>query len=117
MSYKLASELGPRYTVLLELPYYVSIEMCVIDPMHNLFLGTAKRVFSKWIEHEIITKEGLDTIQTRINEISTLSDIRRLPGNIKSNYGRYTATQWKNFVLLFSMYSLEGVLPEVHLHY
>ena len=46
-SEKLASQLGVRYTVLLELPYYTSIEMCVIDPMHNLFLGTAKRVFSK----------------------------------------------------------------------
>ena len=114
---KLASQLGCRYTVLLELPYYASIEMCVIDPMHNLFLGTAKRVFSKWIESDIITKAGLETIQTRINEISSLSDIGRLPGNIKSNYGGYTAAQWKNFVLLFSMYSLKDVLPVQHLHY
>ncbi|KAL9964950.1 hypothetical protein ACROYT_G028667 [Oculina patagonica] len=114
---KLASQLGCRYTSLLELPYYASIEMCVIDPMHNLFLGTAKRVFSKWIENEIITKDGLQTIQARIDEISSLSDIGRLPGNIKSNYGGYTAAQWKNFVLLFSMYALKDVLPECHLHY
>ena len=114
---KLASELGTRYTVLLELPYYASIEMCVIDPMHNLFLGTAKRVFSKWVENDIITKEGLDTVQSKMNEISSLSDIGRLPGNIKSNYGGYTAAQWKNFVLLFSMYSLKDVLPHEHLHY
>ena len=114
---KLASQLGCRCTVLLELPYYASIEMCVIDPMHNLFLGTAKRVFSKWIESEIITKAGLETSQTRINEISSLSDIGRLPGNIKSNYGGYTAAQWKKFVLLFSMYSLKDVLPVQHLHY
>ena len=70
--------------------------------MHNLFLGTAKRVFSKWIENK---------------EISSLSDIGRLPGNIKSNYGGYTAAQWKNFVLLFSMYSLKDVLSDQHLHY
>lgn len=49
---KLASQLGCRYTYLLELPYYASIEMCIIDPMHNLFLGTAKRVFTKWIEDD-----------------------------------------------------------------
>ena len=114
---KLASELGSRYTVLLELPYYASIEMCVVDPMHNLFLGTAKRVFSKWIETDIITKAGLETVQTRINEMSSLSDIGRLPGNIKSNYGGYTAAQWKNFVLLFSMYCLKDVIPDHHLHY
>ena len=116
-SEKLASQLGVRYTVLLELPYYTSIEMCVIDHMHNLFLGTAKRVFSKWIENEIITKEGLEKIQKSIEEISLLSDIGRLPGNIKSNYGGYTAAQWKNFVLLFSMYSLKDVLSDQHLHY
>ena len=91
--------------------------MCVIDPMHNLFLGTAKRVFSKWIEEDIITKAGLEKLQERIEEISSLSDIGRLPGNIKSNYGGYTATQWKNFVFLFSMYALKGVLPDQHLHY
>ena len=114
---KLASELGVRYTVLFELPYYTSIEMCVIDPMHNLFLGTAKRVFSKWIEEDIITKAGLEKLQERIEDISSLSDIGRLPGNIKSNYGGYTAAQWKNFVLLFSMYALKDVLPDQHLHY
>ena len=91
--------------------------MCVIDPMHNLFLGTAKRVFSKWIEEDIITKAGLEKLQERIEEISSLSDIGRLPGNIKSNYGGYTAAQWKNFVLLFSMYALKDVLPDQHLHY
>ena len=40
---KRASELGYRYTLLFELPYYASVEMCILDPMHNLFLGTAKR--------------------------------------------------------------------------
>ena len=86
-SEKLASQLGLWYTVLLERPYYTSVEMCVIDPMHNLFLGTAKRVFSKWIENDIITKDSLEKIQKSIEEISSLSDIGRLPGNIKSNYG------------------------------
>ena len=53
--------------------------MCVIDSMHNLFLGTAKRVFSKWIESDIIGKARLENIQSRIEEISTSSDIGRLP--------------------------------------
>lgn len=114
---KLASKLGTRYTVLLELPYYEAIQMCAIDPMHNLFLGTAKRVFSRWIENDIIGKAGLENIQSRIEEISTTSDIGRLPGNIKSNYGGYTAAQWKTFVLLYSMYALKDILPEQHLRY
>ena len=33
------SEFGTRYSVLIELPYYDSIQMAIIDPMHNLFSG------------------------------------------------------------------------------
>ena len=36
------SRLGCRYSVLLKLPYFNPIRMLAIDPMHNLFLGTAK---------------------------------------------------------------------------
>ena len=110
-SEKLATQLGVRYTVLFELPYCTSIEMCVIDPMHNLFLGTAKRVFSKWIEEDIITKAGLEKLQERIEEISSLSDIGRLPGNIKSNYGGYTAAQWKKFCPFVLNVCSEGCTP------
>lgn len=91
--------------------------MCVIDSMHNLFLGTAKRVFTKWIESEILTKAGLETIQTRINEMPSLSDIGRRPGNIKSSYGGYTAAQWKYFVLQYSMYCLKDAISDQHLRY
>ena len=33
---------GLRYSALIELPYFDPIRHTVIDPMHNLFLGTAK---------------------------------------------------------------------------
>lgn len=95
---KMASLVGSRYTALLELPCYSSITMCVTDPMHNLFLGTAKRVFVKWIDLNIITKADLSNIQERIEQICATSDLGRLPDNIQSNYGGYTAAQWKNFV-------------------
>ena len=35
----------------------------------------------------------------------------------KSNYGSYTAAQWKNFVLVHSVYVLQVVLPQQHLHH
>lgn len=35
----LESKLGTRYSSLIELPYYDSIRMATIDPMHNLFSG------------------------------------------------------------------------------
>ena len=36
------SSSGCRYSVLLELEYFDSPRFLVVDPMHNLFLGTAK---------------------------------------------------------------------------
>ena len=41
-------ESGCRYSVLLELPYFDPIRMCIVDPMHNLLLGTARHMMSVW---------------------------------------------------------------------
>ena len=61
---KAESPLGCRYSVLLELPYFQPIEMLLIDPMHNLFLGTAKH-FARdfWIGRNIFDKNA--AIQNR----------------------------------------------------
>ena len=41
---RLLSKDGVRYSLLLELPYFNPIRFHVIDPMHNLLLGTAKHM-------------------------------------------------------------------------
>ena len=41
---KIESQTGFRNTALLKLPYFNPSRMLVIDPMHNLFLGTAKHI-------------------------------------------------------------------------
>ena len=40
----------------------------------------------------------------------------RLPHKISSNHGRYKASQWKNWALIYSIYALHGLLPEEHLN-
>ena len=42
------SNSGCRYSELLLLPYFNAPKMLIIDPMHNLFLGTAKYFFEKY---------------------------------------------------------------------
>ena len=51
------SELGVRYSVLLELNYFDPIEFTAIDVMHNLFLGSAKRLLDIWIEKDLLKKD------------------------------------------------------------
>ena len=39
-----------HYSILLRLDYFDVIRFCTVDPMHNLFLGTAKRMFKLWTD-------------------------------------------------------------------
>lgn len=43
---------GVRYSDLLRLPYFDIIRCHLVDPMHNLFLGTSKRMVSLWKENK-----------------------------------------------------------------
>ena len=53
------SSLGCRYSVLLKLPYFDPVRMLVIDPMHNLFLGTAKHMLKLWFKLNLVKKSNL----------------------------------------------------------
>ena len=50
------SESGCRYTVLVKLPYFDAPRMAIVDPMHNLFLGSAKHMLKNiWITKDVIS--------------------------------------------------------------
>ena len=104
-------EHGIRYTKLLDLPYFDPVRMCVVDPMHNLLLGTAKHMVSVWKDRSILSKKDLEDIQNRVDSFVTPNDIGRLPANISSSFSGFTADQWINWTIFFSLYSLKGILP------
>ena len=46
-------ESGSRYSELMRLPYFDCVRFTIIDPMHNLFLGTAKHVLKNiWLNED-----------------------------------------------------------------
>ena len=58
------SQAGLRYSSLLRLPYFDAPTMLIVDPTHNLFLGSAKRIMqSIWIERKILTDQQFKVIQ------------------------------------------------------
>ena len=58
------SELGCRYSSLLKLSYFDTVQMLTIDPMHNLYLGTAKYIFNDiWIKNGLITNAHLEKVK------------------------------------------------------
>ena len=113
---KLSHQYGINYwSPLLDLEYFDVIRFCTVDPMHNLFLGTSKHVFKLWDKQEIIGKKKMKLLEKRIEDMDVPSDIGRLPKKISSNYGSYTAEQWKNWTIIYSMYALKGVIADKHL--
>ena len=112
---EITRQYGCRYSVLLELPYYDIVRFCVIDPMHNILLGTAKHMLSLWKSCDFITDFQLQNIQEKVDSFITPSDIGRIPGKIASNYSGFTAEQWRNWTLIYSLPSLKDILP--HRHY
>ena len=77
---ELESKSGCRYSSLLKLPYFDAPRMLIVDPMHNLFLGTAKHFLKNiWIERGIINEDNFDLIQKRVNEAMVPSGIGRIP--------------------------------------
>ena len=106
-------EYGCRYSILLELPYYDVVTMCVVDPMHNLLLGTAKHMLSIWKSRGILVQSHFDVIQQKVNSFVTPHDVGRIPSRIASGFSGFTADQWRNWTILYSLCSLKDYLPPI----
>lgn len=99
----LESKSGCRYSVLLELSYFDPTRMVVVDPMHNLFLGTTKHILKE-------TPADIHSIQEVIDRIHVPMDIGRIPRKIETGFSGCTADQYKNWVTLYSIPCLHSIL-------
>ena len=59
--------------------------MLIIDPMHNLYLGTAKNIFRFWRNSDIIDEHAVRVVNSRISQLIVPSSVRfSLPASIES---------------------------------
>lgn len=87
--------------------------MLAIDPMHNLFLGTAKLLVSGiWIKREILNAEAIKVINRRICMLSVPPTVifNRLPSSIEHSKS-FAVEQWMVWTNYYSLYCLHGLLP------
>ena len=115
--YAIEREEGVRFGELVRLPYFDSVAFfavdLAVDPMHNLLLGTAKRMLLLiWKRSEILTPDHFPCIQSLVNRFVTPSDIGRIPVRIESGFTGFTADQWKHWVLVYSLVCLKRFLSE-----
>lgn len=107
---------GVRYSVLLQLPYFDAPRMCIIDPMHNLLLGSAKHMIDVWKKLGILESKHFKIIKERIEEFVSPGNSGRQPtsNKILSGFSGFTADQWKTWTLHYSLFCLKDILPFRH---
>ena len=79
---------------------------CVVDPMHCLFLGVTKWIFTKLLIGEgTLDSEKLKMMQKRADKIKIASDLGRRPVRIatREDFSNFTADMWKTFMLIFAI--------------
>lgn len=111
---RIEDEYGARWSEFFRLPYYDAVRMVVIDPMHNILLGTSKHVFAVWKYLGILSKKDFETLQNRIDNVKVPQDLGRIPSNITSGFSGFTADQWKNWTTVYSLFCLKGLIGEDH---
>ena len=103
---------GVRYSELLRLPYFDCVRFTIVDPMHTLFLGTAKRMMEIWLQVSILTRADLQVAQNKVDATHVPSNLGRIPFRIANSFAGFTAEQWKAWVTVFSLFALFGHLPD-----
>ena len=71
-------------------------------------------MLSVWTATKLLEKPQFDAIQTQVDSFVTPADIGRVPSKIAFNFAGFTAEQWQNWTLIYSLCSLKGVFPFQH---
>ena len=111
---KIEQEYGVRYTELLRLPYFDTVRFSVVDPMHNILLGTTKLMVTLWKENGLLSSNDFSQIQAHVDRFIIPPDVGRIPNKISSGFSSFTADQWKNWAVLYSLIVLKSRLPSLH---
>jgi len=106
---------GIRYSILLELPYWDPVKFSVVDPMHNLFLGTGKRVMQVWIDQGVLSKRDFRKIEQTVAKIKVPRHVGRISLKIALSFSGFTADEWRNWITIFSPVALKGLMHPDHL--
>lgn len=106
---EIAKSLGCRYTPLHRLEYFDVVRQTIIDPMHNLLLGTCRRMV------KIVWKfknPDLLKMQEKANLVEVPPGFENLRKRIAGDFSSFKADQWKSWCLIYSPFVLIDVLSK-----
>lgn len=102
---------GATYTVFARLPYFDTVRMVTVDPLHCLYLGVAKRFWKSVIQDKLVTAQHLKRMQLFVDSCTLPKSIARLPRKIHiastrsgdpKGLSKLTGAEWKTWTLVLS---------------
>ena len=108
------SNFSCRYSSFLDLGYFSPTRFLVIDPMHNLFLGTGKRIIALRIQQNLLGNHEFEQIQRFVDNVVVPADVGRIPTKIGSGFSGFKADQFKTWITIYSIPALFGILSDDH---
>lgn len=108
---KLEQSYGAKYSELVNLPSFDIVRYHVIDPMHNIFLGLAKHTIKVWKDLDILSTSVYSVLQDKVDSVTPPSKIGRIPRKIQAGFSSFTADEWKNWIIFYSVFALHDVIP------
>ena len=79
---------------------------------HKAICGTAQNNANS----PLFGSDAFEIMQAVVDSMVTPQDIGRIPGKIGNRFSGFTADQWQKWTVVFSVYALQGILPEEHLN-
>ena len=99
---------GTHWSELHRLPYFDAVRFTIIDVMHNLLLGTPKRMFNDWIDNGDLTREDLRLMKQNAEGLVLPVDFDVIsPERIAAGLSGLKAAEWKSWVLIYSPFLLQ----------
>lgn len=112
---ELEKQTGTGWSELHPLEYYDLVRCTVIDPMHNLFLSTVKRITDRGMEEGILPPRVLTSLQKIADSNLVWPEFKALCYKIKSGFPSMKAAEWRSWRVLYAPYVLNGVVPSHYL--
>lgn len=106
----------------LVMPKFDIIRGVPIDYMHAVLLGVVKEMLSLWFDKEYSKspwscKLKIQECDARRAAIKPPDNISRIPRSLEKCRHKYKASEYKTWLLYYSVPVMCGILPEMYLHH
>ena len=99
--------------MLLELQYFDAVQMCIIDPMHNLLLGPAKHMIAVWKSCNLLSDSYLPLF--RIELIHLFCHMMLAVFHIKLHQVLQVSQEELDFIVLTTCFKRNSVIQSLQL--